>query len=74
MAKYEADQEIAIGNSLTDLNLALAVSIVFARPPLTHYLEERNKSYIAWNDFIDVQDYIRDCILSRSLEQSLRTH
>lgn len=74
MAKYQADQTIAIGDSITDLNMALSASIVFARSPLDRYLEERNKPYIPWNDFFDVRDYLRDRILSRSLEQSLRTH
>ena len=74
MAKYEADQEIAIGDSITDLNMVLAASIVFARPPLTRYLEECGKPYIAWNDFFGVRDFIRDSILRRSLKQSLRSH
>lgn len=60
MAKYNADQSIAIGDSITDLNLALASSIVFARPPLTRYLEERNQPFIPWNDFFDVRDVMRD--------------
>ncbi|MBD1844992.1 HAD-IB family phosphatase [Cyanobacteria bacterium FACHB-63] len=74
MAKYKADQSIAIGDSITDLNLALAAEIVFARSPLTRYLEERNKAFIPWSDFFDVRDYLRDCVLSGSFEQSLRTH
>ncbi len=74
MAKYGADQSIAIGDSITDLNLALAASIAFARPPLTRYLEERHRSFIPWTDFFEVRDYIRDCILSRSFKQSLRAH
>lgn len=56
MTTYDADETIAIGDSITDLNLALAASLVFARPPLTNYLEEQSKSYTAWTDFIDVRD------------------
>ncbi|MBE9012307.1 hypothetical protein IQ250_19090, partial [Pseudanabaenaceae cyanobacterium LEGE 13415] len=74
MAEYPADQTIAIGDSITDLNMALSASIVFARSPLTRYLEERHKPYIDWNDFFDVRDCMKDQILSRSFEQSLRTH
>ncbi|MBD2081859.1 HAD-IB family phosphatase [Leptolyngbya sp. FACHB-17] len=74
MAKYNADQSIAIGDSITDLNLALAAEVVFARPPLTRYLEERNKAFIPWSDFFEVQDYLRDHVLGGSFEQSLRTH
>jgi 2-hydroxy-3-keto-5-methylthiopentenyl-1-phosphate phosphatase len=59
MATYDADETIAIGDSITDENLALAASLVFARPPLTYYLEEHKKSYIPWNDFIDIRDALR---------------
>lgn len=58
MATYHADETIAIGDSITDWNLALAASLVFARPPLTDYLAEQQKSYIPWNDFIDVRDQL----------------
>ena len=58
MAKYGADESIAIGDSITDWNMAMAASIVFARPPLTQYLDEQEKSYISWNNFIDIRDVI----------------
>jgi 2-hydroxy-3-keto-5-methylthiopentenyl-1-phosphate phosphatase len=56
MKAYDADETIAIGDSITDWNLALAASLVFARPPLTRYLEEHSKPYIAWTDFTDIRD------------------
>jgi 2-hydroxy-3-keto-5-methylthiopentenyl-1-phosphate phosphatase len=56
MASYHADETIAIGDSITDWNMALAASIVFARPPLTNYLDEHHKPYITWNDFIDIRE------------------
>jgi 2-hydroxy-3-keto-5-methylthiopentenyl-1-phosphate phosphatase len=56
MAKYSADESIAIGDSITDWNMAMAASIVFARPPLTDYLDERQKSYLAWDNFLDIRD------------------
>ncbi len=56
MAQYGADESIAIGDSITDWNMAMAASIVFARPPLTQYLDERQKSYIPWDNFIDIRD------------------
>jgi 2-hydroxy-3-keto-5-methylthiopentenyl-1-phosphate phosphatase len=56
MASYGAAESISIGDSITDWNMALAASIVFARPPLTDYLDERQKPYIHWNDFIDIRD------------------
>lgn len=58
MAAYDVDESIAIGDSMTDWNLALAASLVFARPPLTQYLEDHKKPYLAWNDFIDVRDQL----------------
>jgi 2-hydroxy-3-keto-5-methylthiopentenyl-1-phosphate phosphatase len=38
---YRVDKSIAIGDSTTDWKMAMAVSIVFARPPLTDYLDEQ---------------------------------
>lgn len=55
MAEYNADETIAIGDSITDLNMALAASLVFARPPLTRYLDEQQKPYQLWDDFTDVR-------------------
>jgi 2-hydroxy-3-keto-5-methylthiopentenyl-1-phosphate phosphatase len=55
---YGVDESIAIGDSITDWNMALAASIVFARPPLTDYLDEHQKPYIRWNSFIDIRDYL----------------
>jgi 2-hydroxy-3-keto-5-methylthiopentenyl-1-phosphate phosphatase len=55
MTSYDADETIVIGDSITDWNIALAASLVFALPALANYLEEHKKSYISWNDFIDVR-------------------
>jgi 2-hydroxy-3-keto-5-methylthiopentenyl-1-phosphate phosphatase len=56
MTSYGVDESIAIGDSITDWNMALAASIVFARPPLTEYLDEHQKPYLRWHDFIDIRD------------------
>ncbi len=56
MELYPADEKIAIGDSVTDLNMGLTAPIVFARDRLAQYLDERNKQYILWNDFFDVRD------------------
>ncbi|MDZ7961464.1 MAG: HAD-IB family phosphatase [Aulosira sp. DedQUE10] len=58
MAKYPAYQKIAIGDSLTDLNMALQANLVFARDRLAEYLDEQRKPYIPWNDFSQVSDYL----------------
>jgi 2-hydroxy-3-keto-5-methylthiopentenyl-1-phosphate phosphatase len=60
MASYHADESIAIGDSITDWNMAMAASIVFARPPLTEYLDEQQKPYIPWDDFIDIRQTLID--------------
>jgi len=58
MSKYPAYEKIAIGDSITDLNMALQASIVFARDRLAEYLDEQHKTYIPWNNFLDVRDYL----------------
>lgn len=58
MSKYPAYQKIAIGDSLTDLNMALEASVVFARDRLAEYLDEQKKPYIRWNNFLQVRDYL----------------
>jgi len=55
MAQYPADEQVAIGDSVTDLNMALTAPVVFARDRLIQYLDEQNKPYIPWNDFFDVR-------------------
>ncbi len=60
MAKYAGDENIAIGDSITDLNMALHTPVVFAREPLTKYLQEYQKPYIPWDDFFQVRDRLID--------------
>lgn len=60
MDLYKSDEKIAIGDSVTDLNMALSVPLVFARDRLAQYLEEQHKSYIFWNDFFEVCDYLKN--------------
>ncbi len=58
MQQFAADEAIAIGDSVTDLNMALQASVVFARDRLVQYLDERQKPHIPWNDFFDVRDHL----------------
>jgi 2-hydroxy-3-keto-5-methylthiopentenyl-1-phosphate phosphatase len=58
MATYDFEESIAIGDSITDWNMALAASLAFARPPLTQYLDEQQKPYIPWQDFYEIQNYL----------------
>lgn len=56
MEKHPAQEQIAIGDSVTDLKMALHAPIVFARDRLSQYLEEYNKLYIPWQDFFNIRD------------------
>ena len=58
MENYPVDEKIAIGDSITDLNMALEPPVVFARAHLAQYLDEYQKPYIPWNDFLQVRDYL----------------
>ncbi|KKD40007.1 MAG: HAD-IB family phosphatase [Limnoraphis robusta] len=58
MDLYESDEKVAIGDSVTDLNMALSSPLVFARDRLAQYLDHQQKSYIFWNDFFEVRDYL----------------
>jgi 2-hydroxy-3-keto-5-methylthiopentenyl-1-phosphate phosphatase len=55
MTQNPALEQIAIGDSVTDLNMALAAPVVFARDRLINYLDEHNKPYLPWHDFFDVR-------------------
>ncbi|HEY9810664.1 MAG TPA: HAD-IB family phosphatase [Halomicronema sp.] len=58
MEKYPTQQTIAIGDSVTDLNMAMQASLVFARDRLSHYLNDRKKPYIPWDNFFDIRNYL----------------
>ncbi|OKH25601.1 2-hydroxy-3-keto-5-methylthiopentenyl-1-phosphate phosphatase [Hydrococcus rivularis NIES-593] len=65
MARYPAQETIAIGDSVTDINMALKADLVFARDRLIDYMESENKPYIPWNDFFEIRDF-----LQKRLQQS----
>lgn len=60
MEKHPTEQSIAIGDSITDLNMAMEASLVFARDRLTNYLNERQKPYIPWDNFFDIRNYLNN--------------
>lgn len=59
MEQYPASHTIAIGDSLTDINMALKADVVFARDRLINYMEAENKPYLPWDDFFDVLDALK---------------
>ncbi|MBE9039487.1 HAD-IB family phosphatase [Oscillatoriales cyanobacterium LEGE 11467] len=54
--RYGVKDWVAIGDSVTDLNMAVAAPTIFARDRLCQYLNERQKPYIEFRDFFDVRD------------------
>jgi 2-hydroxy-3-keto-5-methylthiopentenyl-1-phosphate phosphatase len=56
LEQFQPDESVAIGDSITDVNLALHASLVFAKQPLSNYLDERNKAWLPWNDFFCIRD------------------
>ena len=58
MERYPATEKIAIGDSVTDINMSLAADLVFARDRLQQYLDSENKSYIPWSDFWSIKNYL----------------
>jgi 2-hydroxy-3-keto-5-methylthiopentenyl-1-phosphate phosphatase len=56
MKRYPADETVAIGDSVTDVNMALHASLVFARDRLCDYLRQHQRDFLRWNDFFDVRD------------------
>lgn len=58
MMQYNALEKIAIGDSVTDINMSLAADLVFARDRLKQYLDQENKPYIPWENFFEIKDYL----------------
>lgn len=58
MREFTTKETIAIGDSVTDLNMALHAELVFARDRLAKYLDERGKRYVEWKNFIDIRNFL----------------
>jgi len=56
MSRYAYEESVAIGNGMTDVNMALHASIVYARGNLIGHLQARGRTYQAWDDFFDIRD------------------
>ncbi len=59
MGKYKYIEAVAIGDGITDHNMALASSVVFARKHLANYLTENDHPYHPWHDFHDVKKILQ---------------
>jgi len=58
MKQYPARKTISIGDSITDLNIALNANISFARDRLARYLDAAERFYYPWDDFFTVQEQL----------------
>ena len=54
MGRYSFGKSICIGDSYSDLRMALAGDIVFARDYLAQYLEDTGKAFRRWESFPEV--------------------
>jgi 2-hydroxy-3-keto-5-methylthiopentenyl-1-phosphate phosphatase len=56
MRRHPAQESVVIGDSVTDLSMAQAGDVVFARDRLAQYLDEHDVAYLPWTDFHDIQE------------------
>ena len=56
---FGAGRSVVIGDSITDLRMAEVADLVFARAPLSDWLDERGITYHRWEDFGDVAAVLR---------------
>ena len=56
---FGAGRSVVIGDSITDLRMAEVADLVFARAPLSDWLDERGIAYHRWEDFGDVAAVLR---------------
>jgi 2-hydroxy-3-keto-5-methylthiopentenyl-1-phosphate phosphatase len=59
MERYGQGLRVVIGDSITDLRMAEAADLVFARAPLCDWLDRRGIAYHRWDDFDDVAAVLR---------------
>lgn len=60
MQRHPAREAVAIGDSITDLQMALSAPTVFARDRLCDYLDARRHPYLRWQDFHDVRQALEE--------------
>lgn len=58
MQEFSCDQSIAVGDGVTDYNMAMNASLVFARDRLAAYLDQKQVPYVPWQDFFDVRAHL----------------
>ena len=58
MKKYDYKKAICAGDSFTDVRMAKASDMVFARDRLANILQENKIDFIPWEDFYDIKGKI----------------
>ncbi len=56
---FNPKEKIAIGDGITDFNMARAADLVFARGGLARFMNENNLSCEPWSDFFDIRDHLQ---------------
>ena len=57
--RYGCGRSVVIGDSITDLGMAEVADLVFAREPLSSWLEQRGIAFYPWDSFADVEAVLR---------------
>ena len=57
--RYGRGCSVVIGDSITDLGMAEVADLVFAREPLSSWLEQRGIAFYPWDSFADVEAVLR---------------
>ena len=57
--RYGRGRSVVIGDSITDLGMAEVADLVFAREPLSGWLEQRGIAFHPWDSFADVEAVLR---------------
>ena len=60
MKLFSYDDAIAIGDGVTDHKMALNSSLVFARERLAKFLDDNEKAYIKWDNFLDIKECLSE--------------
>jgi len=59
MQFFNTKEKIAIGDGITDFNMARTADLVFARSGLARFMNENNMPYEPWSDFFDICDHLK---------------
>jgi len=55
IAHYAPSESVCVGDGPTDLSMAQAADLVFARDGLARFMDHMKRPYLPWNDFHDVR-------------------